>query len=689
MGEHERDWEGSPESKDDPPTERGPTESAAAEEKDEDYLRPHLPRDVFGSQIGPVLEVEAVQTEAEPELALDDAEEEPASQPPTDPDPTPSSVFQTRDLPQPDARTRQQIESAIVGLQRVRPARPDPGESAPDTLYSPPPTVPVPPLLPPDGETWTEWRPSVALGHDVVEPAPHEGEAEPSRGLAQPRSTDYLVLHPFPLRTVACLLNLALVVASPWIAATLLSEQVYHPALDVVAEVWFWPFAVAPAAAAGVLALWIMIVRRRHWRYELVYMLLAGMLAGVAITGAVLAMYEDPSARGRYLLLVWGGLLSLLPLLFSLHVNMDPAWVVGRRRYWSGVMLAFAPTLLSVGVLAAAVGAVHDAHREWRRFIDPQDDAFCQNLFDADGFRPGTLAMVVLGRRRDSRLAGRAATCVRSLINRPWTKNKAGRSVALSKSAVQSTADTLSAPWRASQRNLMLNQEWSTRRTMLQTMSDYVAGLTDTTQSDYKDRLRSKGPSRVACANPFREAESALWRMAGHPDCGRPLSRADRIKHAVTWLRFLGRQEAFTDPRLNDLRSEEARDLRVLLNEVSHTLDGKETRTQDVTLIAPSGGKLDRFMIVRAAPEEEGQKLYLIAYPSQPLGIELLRIIRDEWGTGSRLRCKLRPEYRNGPGYYRIYALKDREDGYVIVRKWVRGKQRREYYQIMLSRNPC
>ncbi len=692
MGEHERDWEGAPEEQEDPQAEGG----LEPQVSDSDYFRPHLPKDVFGSQV-------PAAADGADEPATVTADEPPTH--PTDPDPTPPAslppnAFRTLDLPKPDFQTRREIESAIVQLQRTRPVPvPDeqiPVRSPPDPAHSPP-AIPVPPLVSDDDEEeWTEWEPTIDLPPSAESTGAarlsedEDGETSPSRaGVGQPRTTDYLVLHPFPLRGLACVLNFALVLASPWLAATLLAETVYYPALDIVAEVWFPWFGMLPAGIALWLALWITVARRRHWRYEAGYMLIAWVAAGVAVTGAALSVYEEPSLRGRYLLLVWGGLMSLMPLLFSLHVNMDPAWVVGRRRYWSGAAFAFGPTLLTIGVLASAVAAVHGAHREWRQFMDPADEAFCANLFDEGGFRPGTLAMVVLGQRRDSGLAGRAATCVQRLIGQPWNDDRLRRVTALTKAAARSTSDSLGAPWSAIQRNRKLEDEWTRRRAQLETMSAYLADLPLATQKTFESRLRSKGPTRVECANPFRASESALWRAGGHPECGRALSRSARIKQAMSWMKFLGTKEAFTDPRLSDLRGEQARDFRSLLSEVSHTAKGRETRTQDVTLIAPVKDRLDRLMIVRVAPEPDGQKVYLVTYPQEAFGVELLELVRDEWGSGSRLRCTPRAEYRSGPGQYRVYALKDQDDGYVIVRKWVRGKQRREYYQLTLSKKPC
>ncbi|MEO1338008.1 MAG: hypothetical protein AAFV29_20355, partial [Myxococcota bacterium] len=278
------------------------------------------------------------------------------------------------------------------------------------------------------------------------------------------------------------------------------------------------------------------------------------------------------------------------------------------------------------------------------------------------------------------------------MITSPWADNKARRAQPLTKAAVQATGDTLASAWRDNQKNARLAAEWAERRENLARLWSFFDDQPSSVKEAYRGRLRSKGPSRVACSNPFRASEAELWRTAGHPECGAEMAPDDRIRQAVAWLSFLGSGGAFRDAMMNDLRGERAQDFRRLLKEVSHASAGRETRTQDVTLIAPVEGQLDRLMIVRVAPEDDGQKLYLIAYSSTPFKTELLRMIRDEWGTGSRLRCNLRSDYRvRAPArsYYRIYALKDREDGFVIVRKWTRGTLRREYYQLILSANPC
>ena len=724
MGEHKRETDGGSGGQDDPPTETSLKKPAQ-----EDYLRPHLPRDVFGSHVGPP----AVPV---PELADDDDDDddEPSSAPPTDPDPDPSATqpteFRTQDLPKPDEATKLAIQQAIAQLQRPKlvlsdDALDDEDEDDADLVeMRPPPTAPyfrthgatqpeaqgesstpaAPVPLPrpaavplPRSETveWVPWRPGATEGVDPAIFADEftRVETAPTRpGAAQPRTTDYLVLHPFPLRAVACVLNFAVVMASPWLASTLLNENVYLPALDVVSEVWFPLAGLAPAGVAVLMALFVTLRRWRHWRYELGYILVAWLAAGGAVAGAVLAVYDDPGLRGLHVLLVWAGLLSLLPLLFSLHVNMDPAWVVGRRRYWTGAVLAFVPLLLTGGLLGGAVSAVHDAHADWRTFMDPQDAEYCDALFDPDGYRPGALAMAVLGQRRDSRLASRSATCVQSLVGAPWSKAQRRSGVPLTKAAVQAIGDTLNKPWRDNQKNQRLADEWTHRRVQLETLHRFMGSLGPAVAQAYRERLRTKGPSRIACDNPFRGPEAALWRAAGHPACGTSLDRVDNVKRAVAWLSFFGQGAAFMDPMINDVRGEKVRDFRPLLQEVSHASSTRETRTHDVTLIAPVDGQLDRQLIVRASPAEEGgQKLYLIAYVPESLKSEVFDIVRDEWGTGSRLRCTLRREYRQQAprGIYRIYALKNPDDGFLIVRKWTRGGLRREYYQFTLSTTPC
>lgn len=668
-GEHERDVDGSPDVADDPPTERALPEP---EPDGDDYLRPHLPRDVFGSQIG-----------RRPKTA--GADEVPGAQdtePPTFPGPG-SSRTRTADLPPADSKVQQEIEQAIGQLQssptdevvaRAAPLHRAPTISREDE----------------EGPEWDEWKPGPGHEEDAS-----EAETTPAMH-AQPRTTDYLVLHPFPLRTAFCLLNFALVMVSPWLAANLLNENVYYPALDVVAEVWFAWFGIVPAGLAVLLAVTLIVRRRKYLRYELGYVLVALLAAAAGVLALVVATYEPPSMRGWYMLVTWGALVSLWPLQTSLHINMDPAWVVGRRRYWLGAAAGLAPTVVVVGLLAGAVSAVHGAHGQWRAFIDPPDQSFCDSLFDPDGRRPGSLAMAVLGRRRDSRLPSRAATCVQALVTASWSGPVNRPGIPLTKAAVQASSEQLALPWADNEKNRQLADEWARRREQLEILAGFVNGLPASIELAFRERLRAKGPNRVECENPFRASEATLWRVAGHPDCGVDLDRVDRIKQAITWLSFLGTRDAFTDPMMNDLRSEEARDFRKLLQEVSHTSDDRETRTHDVTLVAPEEGELDRHMIVRVSPEEEeegGQKLYLVVYVNGSLGWQVFNLIRDEWGTGSRLRCTLRSEYRrlSPRGLYRIFALKNRDDGYLIVRKWTRfrDKDRREYYQFILSDNPC
>ena len=720
MGEQERDWDGPSDEHEDPPTESPPQKD---DSKEEDYLRPHLPRDVFGSQIGPAIQPAAASASGAAIESADGLIDNEALE--TIPPPEPGRMpfvprqLRTRDLPRPDAVTKREIESAIVQLRQASMGpvpEPDAEEeveaaeaaalsaTAPSTDdliemedYGSSSTgwrsMPAPPARV-DSTAWLEWRPPHLDPLDAPEMT--RVETPPMRpGAAQPRATDYLVLHPFPFRILACLFTVALVVAAPWIAGQVLAETVYYPALDVVSEVWFKEFGLYPAGAAVLLALWILARRHRYWRYEFGYVLVAVLCAVVAVSAAAISLYVEPSARGRYLLPIWGGLMGLGPLLFSLGVNMDPAWVVGRRRYWKGVVWALVPTFLAVCLMAGAVGAVHKAHGEWRQFMDPANAEFCRNLLASDGFRPGPLAMAVLGRRRDSRLPTRAATCVQTQIAAPWSGERGRRAVPLSKATVQATADTLAAPWRDNPKNSRVAGTWVSRKERLEALFGFIESLPASTRATYESRLRAKGPTRVACSNPFRAPEATLWRAAGHPDCGKPLERDALIKNAVAWLSFMGSKPAFADPMLNDLRGEEGRDFRKLLQEVSHAAKSDELRTNDVTLIAPTEEGLDRLMITRVSPNARKQagrqKLYLIAFAAEPLEEEVFRIIRDEWGTGSRLRCTLKPELRRSApnGSYRIYTLRDRDDGFVVVRKWVRGEPQREYYEIQLAADPC
>ena len=682
MGEHERDWDGAPEGEEDPPSEPNEKKSSGAtsDQPAEDYLRPHLPSDMFGSQIGPAAAEIPEAAPAQPEAQEDDersdealavpplADEEEADvaemPPPSDtmpdrPLPVPPAV-RTQDLPKPDAATRREIESAIEELQLSavvaetepsvvpRPIPIDPGYR-PRSLGRPAPlpNLPSPPEI--GAPTWVEWRSEVVDPLDRGETT--RVEAAPSHpGAAQPRATDYLVLHPFPLRALICALNFALVMLSPWLAGLLLEETVYYPALDVVAEVWFFEFGIAPTVSAVLLALWITVRRRRHWRYEFVYVLVAWLGAGAAVVAAVLSIYEAPELRGTYLLVIWGGLLSLLPLLTSLHVNMDPSWVVGRRRYWTGAAAAATPTLLTIGIACAGVAAVHDAHGQWRQFMAPTDEEFCQTLFDPQGARPGPLAMAVLGRRRDASLAGRVAGCAQTAIAEAWSDNKARRNQPVSKAAVPATGDALSVPWRDNQKNAQLSKAWRGRIDRLVALAAYVSTLPAPAQATYRQRIRSKGPTRVECENPFRASDAALWRAAGHPDCGHSLDRTSRIKRAMVWLHFLGSRAAFSDPMMNDLRGDEAKDFRTLLRgSEPHAIrqDG-ETRTNDVTLDCadrrrPARPDDDRSGVANRG-RRYGSSCMLISYPGKLDGARsLFRIVSETNGARAHdSSCKLR-----------------------------------------------
>ncbi len=675
MGEQEREWKGVPDPGEDPPTET----EADALPAEEDYLRPHLPEDVFGSQGGP---------------SSDATSEEQPSSPFDDSDPPTVGLARTRDLPLPDEATRREIESAIVQLQRSGPFVS--AELPPERIESDDRSLPPPSSLASQADVlseWREWRPP--SGVEEVEGADGRTTIGPAATMptGQPRTTDYLVLHPFPLRLLACILNFGLVLASPWLAASLLDEKVYYPTLEVIAEVWFREFAVFPATAAFVLALWITIRRWRHVRYEVGYALFAWAAGVAAVTAALVAHYIVLYDRANYLLVIWAAALSLLPLLFSLHINMDPAWVVGRRRYWTGVIFAFAPTLITIGVLAAGVSTVHRAYADWQKFVGDgdDDDRFCQSITDKDGFRPGALAMAVLGRRRDSNLEVYAANCAQSLISTSWTDG-GRRGQPLSRVSTQTSGDTLSSSWRENQPNIRLAGEWKARRERLEVMRDFFAQQPEAVQAAFSDRLRAKRSSRLECSNPFRAAENALWRAAGHPDCGEDLPADERIKKTMTWLGFMGSGGAFSDPRLSDLRGDEARDFRKLLTEVTHSSDSGETpRTNDVALIAPvEDGDLDRLMVLRVAPEETGQRIYLVAYTRSPQGRPMLHAIRDDWGTGTVLSCRLRRQHRERVrGFHQIYPLRNQEDGYLVVSRWVRGSPRREFYMFGLVKDPC
>ncbi|MEM7676234.1 MAG: hypothetical protein AAF449_09550, partial [Myxococcota bacterium] len=116
MGEQKRQWDGASEvGESDPPTETyveqpssesdstpdAPSSDPEPTAREEDYLRPHLPRDVFGSQIG--------RAPGAPPRAADDDQD---MSPPTDPDPDPPTAV-------PDSGASSEIESAIAQLQEA------------------------------------------------------------------------------------------------------------------------------------------------------------------------------------------------------------------------------------------------------------------------------------------------------------------------------------------------------------------------------------------------------------------------------------------------------------------------------------------------------------------------------------------------------------------------------------------